>query len=758
MKIIYQPQLNSEQNSIVLEIANTLGITFNTAKLLYFRGIDSVSKAKRFLNPGKIWFNNPFLLSGVREAVERLNLAKLRKEKVLIFGDYDADGVSATTLTYFCFEQFGLECLTLIPERADGYGLNIELIKNKIANQNVSLILTVDCGISDCETVDKIKELGIDVIVTDHHIPPEKIPNCICINPKISGQQYPFDKLCGAGVAYKLCRALIGENADKYLDLVALATVADSMDLVEENRDLVFEGLKIFNSKNIKMPFTYLLNSSLKKINSQTLAYQIAPKVNAGGRMGDAKCALDLFLSKNSNEAYERAVKLVEYNIERQSECENIYKNAKEIITSKRLDDYDVIVVSNKEWKVGLIGIVASKLVEDYNKPVIVFAYQNDCFKGSARSLDCIDIFDAINSVSHLTEDFGGHSGAAGVSVKEENISEFREQISSYVKKKLESVCPQKEVFVDLLLDSEFSVDFANEIEMMEPFGVANKKPLFAVKENSVISKPLKEGSAHYFFNTKAVQMLDFNGEHNVYNLSLPTPKTLIFETNVSVFNGKSSLKGYLKKIVNEYENFNDLDLYAFYEQLNSSLELCSDINPNVIPYEKIKIERGVGTLYVLNDANNFYRYDLSILEKYYQIDDSQNCFNKVLFAPLYLPSGYKNVVYLDKPLYSLHTTENVYYADLIGYKSFLELSTDREDMVKCFEKLSCYLGEEFSDIVSFVINHDFDNKKQVIFAYSVFSELGFFEVKNGRLYKNNASKNALTNSTLYCKISNIKG
>jgi ssDNA-specific exonuclease RecJ len=160
----------------------------------------------------------------------------------------------------------------------------------------------------------------------------------------------------------------------------------------------------------------------------------------------------------------------------------------------------------------------------------------------------------------------------------------------------------------------------------------------------------------------------------------------------------------------------------------------------------------------VLNDAVNFDKYDLSTLEKYYQTEDSQNCFNKVLFAPLYLPSGYKNVVYLDKPLFSLHTSANVYYADLICYNSFLKLSPDREEMVKCFEKLSCYIGKEFSDIVSFVIKHDLDNKKQIIFAYSVFSELGFFEVKNGRLYKNSASKNALTNSTLYCKISNIKG
>lgn len=759
MKVVYQPQISGEQNVIVNKISQDCNISYDTASLLFCRGIDSVDKVNRFLNPGKKWFHDPFLLNGVKEAVERINNAVLRQETVLIYGDYDADGVCATSLLYYCLTELGLSPLTLIPERSDGYGLNTELIFNKLPNKKLDLIITVDCGISDYDAIETLKGNDIDVIVTDHHIPPEVLPNTTTINPKISGQNYPFDKLCGAGVAYKLCCALIGENADKYLDFVALATVADSMDLVGENRDLVYEGLKIFNSKNIRVPFSYLLNNSFKKISSQTLAYQIAPKINAGGRMGDAKCALDLFLSTNPKDIYELAIKLTQYNIERQTECENIYASAKEIITKNRLDDYGVIVVASKEWKVGLIGIVASKLVEDYNKPVIVFAYQNESFKGSARSLDAIDIFEVIDNSKDLTLDFGGHSGAAGVSILEENIDEFRIRVSNFVERKLKNKKLEKEIHVDVLCNSMLSLEFASEVELMEPFGVANKKPLFAVKENSILSKPIKEGSPHYAFNTKAVEMLDFNGEHNVYKLSLPTEKTLIFESNVSVFNGKTSLKGYLKKIVSDYENFNELKLHALYNSLNviKSYENVS-LNVEYLSYKDVKIESGVGTLYILNDANNLSKFDTSMVEKYFHEDDSQNCFNKLLFSPLYIPEGYKTVIYLDKPTKFLYSKGKIYCTDLRGDNSIYSLKVDRETFKTCFEIFSSFNGATFNNVVDFVEKHDLKDKNQLIFTYLVFNELGFFNVENGKLIKLNTPKSALTNSSLYCKISNIKG
>ena len=259
MRIVYGKTLSAEEENTVGKIALECGIMYDTARLLFYRNIDTVEKAKKFLKPSKAHFNNEFLLDGISQAVSRIELAKSRRERVLIFGDYDADGVCATTVLFNCLNDFGIEADKFIPERELGYGLNVNKVKDLVQEYGSSLLITVDCGISDYEKIEEIKRLGVDVIVTDHHEPPEVLPDCIKINPKIQGQAYPFKELCGAGVAYKLGHALIGNKADEYLDYVALATVADSMELIGENRDIVAEGLKIFNSAAIRLPFVYLL-------------------------------------------------------------------------------------------------------------------------------------------------------------------------------------------------------------------------------------------------------------------------------------------------------------------------------------------------------------------------------------------------------------------------------------------------------------------------------------------------------------------
>ena len=332
MRIVYNKQLNSSEEQTVRTIAHECGILYDTARLLFYRNIDTVEKAKLFLSPSKSHFHDPFLLSGMNDAVNRLYLAKQRGENVLIFGDYDADGVCATTVLHLALKDFGIDARYTLPERDDGYGLNISIIEKLRAEKDVDLIVTVDCGISDYEKIEQLKSTGIEVIVTDHHQPPEIIPNCVCINPKIVGQAYPFSELCGAGVAYKLAYALIGDRADKYLDFVATATVADSMDLVGENRDIVAEGLKLFEEPYIRPCFKQLLGDNSKQISATTLAFGIAPRINAGGRMGDAKCSLKLFTTDDQNEIYDLVVKLNEYNVARQQGCDDIYREAKEKI------------------------------------------------------------------------------------------------------------------------------------------------------------------------------------------------------------------------------------------------------------------------------------------------------------------------------------------------------------------------------------------------------------------------------------------
>lgn len=592
MKISYGKTLTTEEKNIVLDISFNCGILYDTAKLLFYRGIDTIEKAKQFLNPSKKDFLNPFLFKDMQKVVDRINQAKQNLETVLVYGDYDVDGVCATTILTKALKSYGIKTIYAIPEREEGYGLNLEKIEN-LSNENIiDLIITVDCGISEHDNISQLLDLGIDVIVSDHHEAPEVLPNTLIINPKVKDEQFPFKGLCGAGVAYKIAYALLGAKADEYLDFVALATVADSMDLIEENRSLVSEGLKIINSSKIRSCFKLLLGETNKKILAQTLAFTIAPKLNAGGRMGDANTSLKLFISDDETEIYDCAVKLFDYNLMRQAEGNSIYNEAKAIIEKNNMQNDSVIVVGDSSWKSGVTGIVAARLVDDYNRPAIVFASYDDDLKGSARSVEEINIYQAISSVSDILVAFGGHSQAAGVTISKNNFELFRKRINEYVRNSNLIIKEEKEVYADWQIDSPVSIDFAREVELLEPFGIANRKPCFTITEGKIESKRMKANSPHFIFSTSNIEMLDFNGEHNVFDLSLPIEKKILFELNYSVFKEKESVKGILKNVILDYSSLANYDLYKFRDEL-LHISRNTENNFDFSKYD-VSVERGV--------------------------------------------------------------------------------------------------------------------------------------------------------------------
>ena len=477
--IVYGNKLSSADVLLINKIAVECGISFDTTRLLFYRNVNTIEKAKEFLNPSKKFFHNPFLFKDMTKVVERIILAKQLNQKVLIFGDYDADGICAVTILNKALQNFGINPIVVVPERADGYGLNLDKILSIHTKEQISLVITVDCGISDKECVKNLKNNGIDVIVTDHHEPPEELPECLIINPKVNGESYPFDGLCGAGVAYKTAYALIGEKANDYLDFTAVATVADSMNLVGENRHIVHEGLKLFSKQNIRLVFKYLIGESDKQVNSQTLAFQIAPRINAGGRMGDANCALKLFISNDQEEIYQNAVKLNSYNLARQVESERVYNEAKSLIKSNNEIINPIICIKGEDWNVGVLGIVSAKLVEEYNRPVIVFAKQDGYYKGSARSIEQVNIHNLITQSSEYLIGFGGHSQAAGLSVEIDKFNDFYKLIISKMNDAYSNVKFTKQIYCDWQIEGEISVEFAREINLLEPFGIGNKKPVF---------------------------------------------------------------------------------------------------------------------------------------------------------------------------------------------------------------------------------------------------------------------------------------
>lgn len=760
MKIIYGKKLNTDETLIVQEIAEKCDILFDTARLLFYRNIDTVEKAKRFLNAGKHGFYNPFMLSGMKDATERIMLAKDRGENVLIFGDYDADGVCATTTLYYCLIELGIRNLRIhVPEREDGYGLNIDTVTKLNEQCPIDLLITVDCGISDFDKIDEIKKLGIDVIVTDHHEPPEILPNCIKVNPKLDGQEYPENILCGAGVAYKLGYALIGANADKYLDITALATVADSMDLIGENRDIVAEGLKLLNDKKfLRLPFKYLLGENNKTITSQTLAYVIAPRINAGGRMGDANSALRLFTESDPNKIYELAVKLNGYNIARQTECDNIYREAKEKIKKYSLEHRSVILVKDEKWSAGFIGIVAAKLVEEYGKPVIVFAGHEDYLKGSARSIDPINIHDAIASSKDLLIGYGGHSQAAGVSVSKENFKAFDDALNIFIKNNYNSTNVENSLYADWNIEDIISERFAREIDMLEPFGVGNRKPIFTTEVGATNSLPLKSGSLHYSFKSKSLEILDFNGQKHVKILSLPINKKVLFEINVSEYKNKISVKGYARAICPDYGEFKGMDEYLLENDLQNCLS--EQIKINSLRRKDVAKGNGIGTLYALSNIENLKLYpELELLPRSLFEPEGKTFSDCVVVSLKEVPYGFNKVIYLDTPISTVKTdVPSWVVSDVCGYQYVDKLSTDRSDFARIFTALKNLSGKIYKGSADFAIRYaPLNERLQFVFVTEVFLELKIFSVNNGIFTYNEKVKNALTNSKLYSKIILLK-
>lgn len=757
MKILYGKTPTTEDYKTIMRISSECGVSTDTARLLFCRNIDDVEKAKAFLNPGKHAFNDPFLLSGMGEAVDRIRVARDNGERVLIFGDYDADGVCAVTVLYNSLKMFGITADTVIPERDDGYGLNESIISELHALKPVDLIITVDCGVSDAEKISALKAQGIDIIVTDHHEPPEILPDCIKINPKLDGQAYPFDGLCGAGVAYKLGFALVGDRANALLDYVALATVADSMVLKGENRDIVYEGLKLFNGKRVRKEFKYLIGDGTKQVTAQTLAYAVAPRINAGGRMGDARSSLKLFLTDDENEKYNLAIKLNEYNIARQVECDNIYKQAKEKIKLEGALTDDIILVYDHSWRTGFVGIVASRLVEEFARPVIVFAGHGEYLKGSARSIDGLNIFEAINSAKNILVGFGGHSQAAGVTVETVNFDALKKSLNAYVKEYYGKLDVTKKIYAEWNINEPFPTRFARELELLEPFGVGNRKPLFTTEIGETNVSPLKKDSPHYTFKTKAMEMLDFNGEKDLSVIELPVSKKIVFEPNLSVFNKREYLKGYVKAVVPDYSDISVLEYRVFENELKK-LKYYDTYSEPAIATDIDLRSAGYCTLFAVSDAETIKLYpDLNLPVSVFEPEgkDLSDC---IVVSPSRIPDGYAKVVYLDKPLCAIGENR-VCFNDVSGYNKIIDrISVDRSAFAAIFSVMRSLCGKEYRGSAWAYEKYlpDADGF-MFVFAAEVFLELGIFYVKDGVLRQDVKIKNALTNSKVYSKICLIK-
>lgn len=501
----------------VKKIADNPNISELTAKILYQRGIRDAQAVENFLDPEAAPFNDPFLMRGMREAVDRIKQAFDAQEKICVYGDYDVDGMSASAILIRTLRRLGANVESYIPDRSEGYGLNVPALQ-KISSDGVKLLISVDCGITNEKEIAVVKDL-LDVIVTDHHLPAlNEIQSAVTVvNPNQRSCPYPDKNLCGAGVAFKLSQALAqefnGVDIQTYttdIEIAALATVADLVPLTGENRKIVRMGLKAMRETDCIGLRALVIASGLgnsKRIAAGHVAFQIAPRLNSVGRLKAASEGVQLLLTEDVEEAKAMARRLDKMNQKRKDIEAQMLKEAEEkvrLMREERGGDLSTLVIAGEGWREGVIGLTASKLIERYNLPTIILTTQDGIiYRGSCRSIPALHMKNALDSMAELFDQYGGHSQAAGLTISAKNLPEFAKRFDNYVRHKLSDEDFQPILNVDALVNpAQITFDVAREFNKFEPYGIGNPHPVLACKNiRGYSARAMGKDGAHLSFS-----------------------------------------------------------------------------------------------------------------------------------------------------------------------------------------------------------------------------------------------------------------
>ena len=555
-------EYNEVDENKVLEISKKYGISELLATILVSRNIIEDKKIKVFLEPSRNDFYNPFLMPDMEIAVDRIIKAMNDKEKIVIYGDYDADGITSIAVLKQFLEDRGMEVGYFIPNRLDeGYGLNKDAIDEIYKNGN-KLMITVDCGISGIEEVDYANSLGIETIITDHHEPLDELPNSIAVtDAKIKTNKYPFNQLAGVGVVFKLIQA-IGIKLElpekeylKYLDLVCIGTISDIVPLVDENRVIAKLGLMLVEkTKNLGLK-TLLDSIGYQKINSMSVSFGIAPRINACGRMGHADEALKLFLTKDKSEAKEHKNKLKEYNKTRQEIEKKIFEEALIKIENEDINNKNALIIGGDNWHHGVIGIVSSKITEMYFKPSILICFEGKNGKGSGRSIPGFDLHKALCETSNYLSKYGGHAMAVGLSLEKNKFDDFKKAFEEYADNSdIKDLVPI--INIDKLITyKDLDIETVRDLEKLEPFGEANKCPLIAYKNIKIDSiRVLTEGKHMKLTlkteNNNLITVMGFNMGYRAEEFLIGNKVDVVGTLEINSFNGRESVQINLKDIM----------------------------------------------------------------------------------------------------------------------------------------------------------------------------------------------------------------
>lgn len=776
--------------SDVLEFSKKFGLCEQVIRIIMSRGYDTEQKISDFLWPEKNELQSPFLMKGMASAVEIINQAISHNKKILIFGDYDVDGISATAIMVKTFKKLGINANYFLPNRyIDGYGLSISVIDKIKEKYNPDLIITVDCGITAVEEVEYAKSLGINIIITDHHEIGESLPNTTIINTKFEDQQYTFRGLCGTGVAYKLAVALLGEeNCIEFLPIVAIATIADIVPLTSENRCLVRLGFANMDKLPQGLKQMFIDNKvSYSKPDASDIAFKIAPKLNASGRMGDAVDSLLLYFETNPAKIKTQIAKILEHNTKRQKLGNAVYEDCKNILNEKDITKMPAIILWKEDWDHGILGIECSKILEEYNRPVFLFTKEGDMLKGSARSINDINIHNILTSVADILEVFGGHTMAAGLTLKLKNFDKFVTRVNAYIYEHISPKAFEPIRYYDSQISlGDITPKLLEDLKVLEPCGQENPKPRYMIETDNINIQPLLKSSGHAnIIIGKNLSLVFFNYIKESSKLNFGEKFKFIFEFQDA--RGK-----YVKGIVKDFDfNYHLKQSATKYLEcyVVNQLQNISNKTPEVVSFQEQDLINMVldcsksvfGTLFIANSVktfNNFIeKYDLTNIYSINIVDSCRAGYNALLLAPkdISFAKKYEKIVFLDPVLDMSYLSAISEISKAKIYMSanskhskslFDNLFLDRKHFANIYNQLLKFQNIEYVSMLSVYSAIVRDKKMRISFnnfivPFYVFKQLKIIEVNtetSAFIYKINKNiKTDLSKSSIYNSLNLIK-
>ena len=707
-------------------------ISENIAKILDSRGINKIEEVKKYFSDDYEEGYDPFLMHDMKRAVERINNAIENEEKILVYGDYDADGITSTVLLVETLVSLGADVSSYIPNRfEEGYGPNKDAF-SKIIKSGISLIITVDNGIAGVDEVELANSLGCDVIITDHHKIQDEIPKAYAvIHPEHPEGQYPFGKLAGVGVAFKLAHALLEIYPDFLLDLVAIGTVADMVSLTDENRIFVKQGIELLNEDpRIGIKMLLELSNITTNIDEQTIGFYIAPKLNSIGRMDSAKVGLSFLMAEDASVAKSLAEQIEEYNVQRKEVTENIVKDVIETIENSDIKNKSVIMVSG-DYHEGVLGIVASNIAEKYQRPVLIMNNKEGILKGSARSVFEFNIYTAINKIGDKFIAYGGHTLAAGFSFDEQNFKEIEKTLCNEFDEYKNNNELKSTKNIDIVSSlEEVSYQFLNSLEVLKPFGMDFEKPNIILENAKVIEKVYFGADKQYLRLTIAdevgnLECISFKDNMIFKDINVNDTIDLLCTLDNNYFNGRTKLQAHIIDMQVKEFLFEDLRYTNFDETTISidSLKLSKDID---------------------NKQSNYYCYK-----------DLDN-----------IDTEYSNIYLLDIP----HSLEDINKILELKPKKIYLICNDKQIMSEVYKIDKLRLVKLFNIVLNapnkqvnitqqldYLLSLLKTNTNSLKIMIQIFQELNLVKVENNMMILNpNYETVDLRKSTMYVKMENI--